>query len=151
MATISVDRAIAADPTGTALLLAGPTALDLWPGVTRVGGVPGRMLVDADVPALASRSARVCVRAEPPRRLPTSYVTRFAFDGGGLPATEGAVTLSYDAAPGARAATRAVLTLTFEAPEGGAEHVRVTAAFRAMADGFLANLAAAAEQRSSAA
>ena len=34
MTTISVDRVIAADPTSAALLLAGSTAFDLWPGMT---------------------------------------------------------------------------------------------------------------------
>jgi hypothetical protein len=145
MATITVDRVIAADPTSTALLLAGPTALDLWPGVTRVGGVSGRLLVSADVPALAPRCARVLVRAVPPRRLPTSYVTRFSFGGDGLPETEGSVTLTY-----ADRGTLALLTLAWPA-DPSVEGRRVTAAFRAMAEGFLANLATAAEERSDAA
>ena len=117
MPTVRVDRLIAADPTGAALLLAGRTALDLWPGVD----------------------------FQPPRRLPTSYVTTFRVSGEGLPATDGRVTLtrSWDAP---HAGTRAVLTLAWE---GG--DARVGAAFRAMAGGFLANLAEAAEQRSFAA
>lgn len=147
MATICVERVIAADPTSTALLLAGPTAFDLWPGVTRVA--PG--LVDAAVPALVARAARVRVRALPPRRLPTSYVTRFSFSGDGLPATEGAVTLSYAAADGVPVATGAALSLTWEPAGTAAERARVTAAFRGMAGGFLANLAAAAEARADAA
>src|SRR5688500_9684991 len=110
MATITVDRVIAADPTSTALLLAGPTAFDLWPGVTRVA--PG--VVDAAVPALVPRPARVRVRALPPRRLPTSYVTRFAFSGDGLPSTEGEVTLTYAACDGVPVATGAALALTWE-------------------------------------
>jgi hypothetical protein len=146
MSRLTVERLIAADPTSTALLLAGPTALDLWPGVTRVGGSPGALLVDASVPALAARTARVLVRAVPPRRLPTSYVTRFAFGGDGLPETEGSIALTY-AGP---LSTTAVLCLAWAGP-ATAEGRRVTAAFHAMAEGFLANLAAAAEERSDAA
>jgi hypothetical protein len=149
MATITVERAIAADPTGTALLLAGPTAYDLWPGATRVEGSPGELWVDA--PALAARAALVHVHAVPPRRLPTAYVTRFGFGGDALPETSGAVTLTYAAAADAPAATRAVLTLTWTPAGSCSERGRVAAAFRAMADGFLANLAAAAEERAYAA
>lgn len=137
---------IAADPTGTALLLAGQTALDLWPGVTRLGEVGTEpLVVEAMVPSLRRHAARVSVRARPPRRLPTAYVTTFRFAGEGLPATDGAVTLtrSWDAP---HAATSAVLTLTWDGSDA-----RVTAAFRAMGEAFLANLAAAAEERSSAA
>jgi len=146
MPTIRAERLIAADPTGTALLLAGQTALDLWPGVTRISsGAASGVLVDAVVPSLRRHAARVSVQAGPPRRLPTAYVTTFRFSGEGLPSTEGAVTLtrSWDAP---HAATSAVLTLTWDGGEP-----RVAAAFRAMADGFLANLAAAAEERSFAA
>lgn len=143
MATIRAERLIAADPTGTALLLAGQTALDLWPGVTRLAGEP--LTVEAAVPALRRHAARVSVRARPPRRLPTSYVTTFRFSGEGLPETRGTVTLARSPAS-SRAATDAVLTLAWEG-----EDARVTAAFRAMAHGFLANLAAAAEERSFAA
>jgi hypothetical protein len=152
MATASVSRAIAADPTSTALLLAGATALDLWPGVTRVGGETGALLVDASVPALVPRPARVCVRALPPRRLPTSYVTRFRFDGDGLPETDGTLTLTYLATDAAPVATSASLTLEWSSEDlSQAERSRVVAAFRGMADGFLANLAVAAEERSDAA
>lgn len=145
--TITVDRVIAADPTSTALLLAGPTALDLWPGVTRLA--PG--LVSACVPSLAAHPAEVHVRALPPRRLPTSYVTRFAFAGPSLPSTDGAVTLAYAACAGVPVATSATLSLTFTPSGGPGERSRVAAAFRAMALGFLDNLAAAAEARADAA
>ena len=145
MATITVGRVIAADPTSTALLLAGPTAFDLWPGVTRVA--PGLL----DVPTLAGRAARVRVHARPPYRQPTAYVTRFGFAGDELPATEGAVTLSYGALDGVHVATTASVTLTYDAPAAPAERARVAAAFRAMASGFLDNLATAAEARADAA
>ena len=147
MATITVGRVIVADPTSTALLLAGPAAVELWPGVHRLG--PG--LVEACVPALVPHGARVRVRALPPRRQPTAYLTCFAFAGDGLPPTEGSVTLAYAVADGVPVATGATVELSYPAPGGPAERVRVAAAFRAMAAGFLANLAAAAEARADAA
>lgn len=147
MATITVGRAIGADPTSTALLLAGPAAFDLWPGVTRLA--PG--LVEANVPSLAARAARVRVHALPPSRRPTAYVTRFGFSGDALPATDGEVTLSYGVRDGLHVATSASLTLTYDAPAVPADRARVAAAFRAMAAGFLDNLAAAAEARADAA
>jgi hypothetical protein len=145
MATIRVHRVIAAGPASVALLLAGSTALDLWPGVTRVAGEPG--FVSAEVPALVAHAARVRVRARRPRRQPASYVTRFAFTGDGLAATEGELRFR-DAGS---LATDAVLTLTWSGDGSAVERSRVTAAFRAMAGGFLANLAAVAEARSDAA
>ena len=147
MATITVGRVIGADPTSTALLLAGPTAFDLWPGVTRLA--PG--LVEAAVPALAARAARLRVHALPPRRQPTSYVTRFGFAGDALPSTEGVVTLAYATSETVPVATRATVELTYDAPAGAAGRARVAAAFRSMAAGFLDNLAAAAEARADAA
>jgi hypothetical protein len=119
MPTLRVDRVVTAGPTGTALLLARPAALDAWPGATRLGST---------------------------RRLPTAYVTDFAFAGG-----EGSVRLSYEPAAAGPAWTCAALTVTFDAPERGAEHDRAVAALRALADGFLADLAAAAEERADAA
>ena len=108
MPTIRVERLIAADPTGTALLLAGRP----WAGATRVG---------------------------PPRRLPTAYVTAFRFD----PGAEGTVTLTRSWV-GERAATSAVLAVTWDEPRHGA-------GLRARAEEFLASLAATAEERSFAA
>ena len=80
-------RRIAADPTSTALLLAGPSAMELWPGVRRVAAVEGGMVVETRLPARPHAAATV--RALPPHRTPTSYVTRFAWEGPGLPATSG--------------------------------------------------------------
>lgn len=145
-----VVRRIGADPTSTALLLAGPTALELWPGVRLVGEAGGRVLVEAAlspeqdgaVPTAAS------VRALPPQRTPTSFVTRFAWTGPGLPVTEGTLTLAY--APGADGApsTQAALVLDSTGVVGS----RVDAgALTAMAEEFLANLARAAESRNRAA
>ena len=147
-----VVRRIGADPTSTALLLAGPAAMELWPGVRRVGEVGGRALVEAEIAAAREESERVptaaSVRALPPQRTPTAFVTRFAWTGPGLPGTEGTLTLAY--APGADGApsTHAALTLDSD----GLEDSRVDrGTLQAMAEGFLANLARAAESRNRAA
>jgi hypothetical protein len=141
-----VTRRIAADPTSTALLLAGPSALELWPGVRRVADVGGRMVVETQLPA--RRTAAASVRALPPRRTPTSYVSRFEWAGPGLPETTAQLTLAY--APGAdgELGTHAALVLD---SHGFDPDVLDTRALNAMAEGFLANLARAAEQRSHAA
>lgn len=133
------DRRIWADPTSTALLLAGPTALDLWPGVRRLGEVGGRVLVELDRPAATAAS----VTARPPLRTPTAFVTRFAWTGPDLPVTEGVLTLTY--APGeGTPSTRAELVLD---SEGLAESRLDEAALADMAAEFLVNLAHAAESR----
>lgn len=138
-----VARQIDADPTSTALLLAGPTALDLWPGLRRVGEAGGRLLVEAELAGAPPLPAAATVRAEPPRRTPTSYVTTFAWTGPGLPMTRGELVLHY--APGAlRPGTTAQLTLDSE----GVEASRVSPQdLEQMATAFLGNLAAAAEAR----
>lgn len=140
-----VTRRICADPTSTALLLAGPTALDLWPGVRRVGEAGGRVLVEAAI--TPSRATAATVRALPPQRTPTSYVTKFEWVGPSLPMTTGLLTLGY--APGAAGpATTAVLTLDSEGLE---ESALAPDDLTEMAGQFLANLARAAEERSRAA
>ena len=147
-----VVRRICADPTSTALLLAGPAALELWPGVRRVGDVGGRALVEAELDVARAQRERVAtaasVRAQPPRRTPTSFVTRFAWTGPGLPITDGVLTLAY--APGADGtpSTHAALELD---SRGVAESRLDASSLTAMAEGFLANLARAAESRSRAA
>ena len=136
-----VARQIAADPTSTALLLAGPTAVDLWPGVRRVGEAGGRVLVEAEI--RPDRATAATVRALPPRRTPTSYVTTFEWAGPSLPPTSGRLTLAYDGG-----ATAAILTLdSSDVDESalGADELEE------MAASFLANLARAAEDRSRAA
>ena len=142
-----VTRRIAADPTSTALLLAGPTALELWPGLRRVAEVSGRVVVEADIHD-AARAASV--RALPPQRTPTSYLTRFEWAGPGLPATTGALTLGY-AAPDdedGEVGTTAELVLTSSGFEGT---LLDESTLEEMARGFLANLAHAAEVRNRAA
>jgi hypothetical protein len=140
-----VARRIAADPTSTALLLAGPTALELWPGLRRVAEVSGRVVVETDIRD-AARAASV--RALPPQRTPTSYLTRFEWAGPGLPATAGELTLSYAPARDGEIGTTAELVLTSSGFEGTVLDARTLAR---MAEGFLANLAQAAELRNRAA
>lgn len=145
-------RQIDADPTSTALLLAGPTALDLWPGVRRVGEAGGRVLVEARLRDVSRTpddpvTTAATVRALPPKRTPTSYITKFAWTGPSLPVTTGELVLSY--APGSNGpATMAVLVLD-------SVDVQVSALrehdLQEMSAGFLDNLARAAEDRSRAA
>jgi hypothetical protein len=141
-----VTRRIAADPTSTALLLAGPTAFELWPGVRRVAEVAGRMVVETEL--APHRPAAASVRALPPQRTPTSYVTRFEWSGPGLPRTVGELTLGYAPTGDGEVGTHAALVLD------SADVARSTlsvAALEEMATGFLANLAHAAELRNRAA
>lgn len=145
---IRVSREIAADPTSTALLLAGPAALELWPGVRRVGAAGRRALVEAELvpgPGQPPRTTAATVRALPPVRLPTAFVTRFEWAGPDLPATSGVLRLTYSC--GSTPSTRAELELSSQRQDGpvGAP------VLRAMAQEFLDNLSAAAERRSSAA
>jgi hypothetical protein len=146
-----VSRRIHADPTSTALLLAGPGALELWPGVRRIGEAGGRALVEADLHAAGSPTAApqtaATVRALPPRRTPTAFVTRFEWAGPGLPLTAGELTLAYVPGDGA-ASTAATLLLHSTGVDGSRVDART---LTAMAEGFLSNLAGAAEQRSTAA
>lgn len=142
-----ITRRIAADPTSTALLLAGPTAIELWPGTRRIGGAGRFALVETELPAAAGVTAAT-VRALPPHRTPTSYVTRFTFSGPGLPATEGTLTLGYTPGRTGTLATTATLELLC-VPTIGSQLTQ--ARLEALATGFLANLAATAEARSRAA
>jgi hypothetical protein len=140
-----VSRRIAADPTSTALLLAGPTALELWPGLRRVAEVSGRVVVEADIHDTARAAS---VRALPPQRTPTSYLTRFEWAGPGLPATTGELVLEYAPVEDGEIGTTAVLVLTSSGFEGTVLDESMLAE---MARGFLANLAHAAEIRNRAA
>lgn len=141
-----VVRRIAADPTSTALLLAGPSAIELWPGAHRVGEAGGRTLVEAELAAAPATAASV--RALPPRRTPTSYVMAFDWAGPGLPATSGTLTLAYAPASDGTLSTHAALQLQ---STGLADSCLSETDLRAMATGFLDNLGRAAEFRSRAA
>ena len=159
MARVHVTRRIAADPTSTALLLSAPTALDLCPGVRRLGDERGRVRIEMQLPAPAldadatGATAEAVVRALPPRRTPTAFVTRFEFAGEGVPDTTGELMLAYDPAA-TSPATFAELRLEYVPAVGvGAQlsGIRAGVVLRGMAERFLANLAAAAEERSRAA
>jgi hypothetical protein len=139
--TTRTARAIAADPTSTALLLTGPAALELWPGVRRVGSAGPHALVEADLPS--TRRTAATVRALPPQRTPTAFVTRFVWSGPDLPGTSGELRLTY---AGPAGGTHAELVLDSEA--GGSD--LDDADLQALADGFLENLSQAAEDRSTA-
>ncbi len=144
--TLRATQRIAADPTSTALLLAGPTAFELWPGVRRVADIAGAVVVETDL--AVGRSVAASVRALPPRRTPTAYVTRFTWVGPGLPATTGELVLSNAPAAVGERATLAALELTCE----DLAHSALDAtALDQMARAFLANLARAAELRNRAA
>lgn len=151
---LTAARRIAADPTSTALLLAGPAALDLWPGVRRVAEVGGRVLVETDLTTEGGGQVPVAavVSAEAPRRTPTAFVTRFSWTSSALPPVDAVLTLSY--APGGHGtpSTSASLRLDVELPaDGGPGTAHRTAVLTGMAEDFLDNLARAAEQRRSAA
>jgi hypothetical protein len=137
-----VSRRIDADPTSTALLLAGPPAVDLWPGASRVAETGEGVVVDAHRP---TGPVRLTVRAAPPRRTPTSYVTTFEWSGD-LPPCAGRLTLAYAPTGEGAAVTHAVLELD---PADGT--VYDSDRLEALAEGFLANLARAAESRNRAA
>ena len=141
-----VTQQIAADPTSTALLLASPTALELWPGVRRIADIDGRVVVETHLSP--ERAAAASVRALPPQRTPTSYVTRFDWAGPGLPATSGVLTLGYAPTSNGEVGTHAVLVLD---SRGFDPRVLDEQALTAMASGFLANLGRAAELRAHAA
>jgi hypothetical protein len=140
------ERRIAADPTSTALLLAGPAALELWPGVRRIGTVADRVLVEALIPDQRVPTAAT-VRISAPRRTPTSYLTRFEWVGPSLPVTTGELTLSYVGGED-RPTTAAVLILD---SEDVADSALTPADLDRLARGFLDNLATLAESRSRAA
>jgi hypothetical protein len=135
--TLRVDRRIHADPTSTALLLAGPSAVELWPESQRVGEVQGRLVVRTGLP---DGPGEVEVQAWPPRRTPVAFVVRFTFwpsPGSAAPHAEGTLVLRYDAAQ----TTHAELALQLT----GSQDLQDFLTGRA--EQFLANLAHAAEAR----
>jgi hypothetical protein len=140
---VSVSRRIGADPTSTALLLAGPSAVDLWPGVERVARVDGSIVVEARVDR-AGPSLQIAVAVRPPARTPTSFVTTFTWAGADLPATSGTLTLTYVPDAGGVPHTQARLVLQAEDLDDSALDLE---GLTAMAERFLANLAGAAEAR----
>lgn len=145
-----VARRIAADPTSTALLLAGPASLELWPGLRRVADTDGGVLVEAELRGGASdlprRRVAVTVSARPPSRTPTAYVTRFRWTAAELPVGTGELKLAYAPTGDGTPVTHALLTLMTEDDDRLDRRT-----LDVMAEGFLTNLARAAEARSRAA
>ncbi len=140
MSTTTTRRRIAADPTSTALLLAGPAAVELWPDTRRTGQQAGRLRVVTELP---DGSSEVTVRALPPQRTPVAFVSRFDIAGPDVPAVTATLTLGY--ASGQHTDAR----LDLEIGAGGSPLVRQVLPLRAAR--FLDNLAAAAEERATAA
>lgn len=86
MTTVTATRTIPSDPASTALLLSGPSALAFWPGVQQVDGLLSPLSAET---AIAGSARHLVVRAEPPRRTPTAYVTSFRVEAEGLPSASG--------------------------------------------------------------
>ncbi|MFL6238810.1 MAG: hypothetical protein ACJ735_04850 [Actinomycetes bacterium] len=155
-AQVSVERRMAADPASAVLLLAAPSAAELWPGVALTAAEPGDHIeVTVTLPGEAARQAGLppnvaaLVRAAPPQRTPTSFVLRFSFVADGVPPTTGTLTLTY--APGGdeqASATMARLVFTVAARFVTPPFVR---ALEHSAQRFLDNMATLAEARSHAA
>lgn len=152
---VEVERRIGADPSSTALLLAGPSAVDLWPGVERIVQADGKGFVEAELrlvpPAADGKPLRTAasITARPPKRTPTSFVTSFTWSGADLPGTTGELTLTYGpAAAGPEDATVPSTDARLVLDAAGLEDSPLDAdALQEMAEGFLANLATVAEER----
>jgi hypothetical protein len=87
MTTVTATRTVPGDPASTALLLAGPSALEFWPGISHVDGLLSPLAAHAALAGQQDR--RLIIRAQPPRRTPTAYVTTFSVDADGLPSASG--------------------------------------------------------------
>jgi hypothetical protein len=154
---VDVVRRIGADPTSAVLLLVAPTAAEWWPGVELESVQPGdhikvQLTLPPEVAEAVGDPQTIAgvVRAEAPQRTPTSFVTRFTFSASTIPTTQGVLTLTYSAAEGGETnATIARLTFSV-ATEPFVQPAFVEGVARS-AEEFLANFAAAAENRSRAA
>jgi hypothetical protein len=141
MPEIVLSRQVAAEPASLALLLAGPTAVELWPGARRIGEFGDRLTVEADLPD--GEQSEVHLQALPPRRTPTSFVIRFEYSGEGVPRTNGTITLTSQG----KGSSRVELALRWE---GGIDRL-IREDTEDKAASFLTTLATTAEERSSAA
>jgi hypothetical protein len=122
---MTLSRRISADPVSAALLLAGPAALDLAPGLSRVSDAHGhRVLAEAVLPpdpgtGFPETSTVLAVRAAPPRRTPTSYVTDFTLSGTRVASVTGRLELTAElGAADEPPATVAHLSLDYDLPPG---------------------------------
>lgn len=141
MPEITLSRRVAAEPASLALLLAGPTAVELWPGARRVGDFGDRLTVAADLPG--GEQSEVQLQALPPHRTPTSFVIRFEYSGAGIPRTSGTITLTSQG----NGTSRVQMVLRWE---GGIDRL-IREDTESKAASFLATLTTTAEERSSAA
>ncbi len=137
MPIVEADRSIAADPTSVALLLNGPAAGELWPGVVEVDSSSARLALRARVPGRGTVDARVTVT--PVRSMPTSYGATFTIESDALPPMPGRLNLSYESPGSARRTTRAVIVIDYRGP--------YPERLRRLAQRYLDNVAAAAETR----
>src|SRR3954470_17700581 len=87
MTTVTATRVVPGDAASTALLLAGPSALEFWPGITRIDGLASPISVCASL--AGERERRVVVWSQPPKRTATAYVFTFSVDADGLPSASG--------------------------------------------------------------
>ena len=136
MADIVVRRCIATDPSSTALMLAGPGAFELWPGIEAVGETEGHLHLA--VPGVGDE-VPVDVELLAPSRTATGFVLRFVGEGNDR-AVPGELRLR--AASDADFRTEAELRLGY--PEDGPAADEL----RRMAERFVTNLMSAAEARS---
>lgn len=176
--TVDVEREVAADAHGVALLLGGTSAADFWPGLVRVDPVPvprsplsrgarrrasSGVLVSAVLPAPVSGEPAVTpvattllLRARPPRREPGGTFTLELslvepVGGGDTPVLQGQLRVIPVGGPGVLR-TRAELRLTWTLPPAVAAGGEAIAPhWRGAAERFVANLATAAESRAAAA
>jgi hypothetical protein len=159
MSSTRVRRHIEADPTSVALLLADPSAVELWPRLTRAEAAPdgsSQGLVTIEV-----GSAMGALRLLPPCRTPTAFILRFDFDevARGDAAERGGAAARGDESRPMRVEGRLELTLSSPS-DGDPEAAPATDALlelradrdlAADAAEFLARVAAAAKRRSHAA
>lgn len=164
---VTARRTIAADPTSTALLLASPSAAEIFPEAT-VEETHEGLEVAFRVPEVAVRrpepaagtseepvAVRRTLRMRPPHRTPTAYVLHGELRDEGRPTIEGVLTLEYaqeqhrDDQP--RSCTAATLETFFVPDAAVGDPAALRQLLESMCASALERLAALAEERSRAA
>jgi carbon monoxide dehydrogenase subunit G len=138
--TETLRRQVPADPASIALLLAGPAAAELWPGVQAVETAGDATSALVEVPGRGLVAA--AVRSRPPVRTPTAFQLSFAVESAALPGLNGVVVIEGTDA-GAAGGSEVTLRLDYAGDR--------TEVLTELATGFLANLTRAAAARSRAA
>lgn len=165
--SVTARRTIAADPTSTALLLASPSAAEIFPEATveetddgvevafQVPGVAVRSAEQAAGTAQAPVAVRRTLRMRPPHRTPTAYVLHGELHDEGRPTIEGVLTLEYAqderGVDQPRSATAATLETFFVPDTAVGDPAVLRQVLQAMCAAALERLAALAEGRSRAA